>query len=264
MAVQEGTFQELPGHIRPNDLVLDVGGGIRPLSRANYVLDFLAWKDRSHVVPWLSEVWPTPFFSEHTWIRRDFCSREPWPFKDKQFDFVLCKGTLEDLRDPVWVCQEMMRVAKSGYVETPTRIIESLPGVERSRYCGYSHHHWLCEAVEGGIRFTFKHAQLHAYSRFHPTIAPLIGAGRRHHHPIEVLDVAGRLFSVVNRWFREVNPKYHTLGLYWTDSFVCYEHVLVDKGAVEADFMAFKTRCEALPDLWVPRRRRALGFREHS
>lgn len=263
MAVELGTFWDLPKHIRPTDLVLDVGGGIKPLSRADYVLDFLSWKDRYAVEPWLNEVWPTPYFSEQTWIQCDLCARAPWPFKDKQFDFVSCKGTLEDLRDPIGVCQEMMRVGKAGYFETPTRVIESLPGTERSRYCGYSHHHWLVEAVEGGVRFIYKHAQMHAYSRFHPSLGLAFGAGRPHHHPFESLDLVTRLFSVVNRWFRQINPKYHTLGVYWTDSFVCYEHVLVDKGAVEADFMAFKARCEALPDLWVPRGISGGGLPKH-
>ena len=59
---------------------------------------------------------------------------------------------------------------------------------------------------------------------------------------------------VVNRWFRTINLKYHTLGRYWTDSFVSYEHVLVDMDAVEADSMAFKHYCETLPDLWIPKR----------
>ncbi len=254
MAVQLGTFAELPEHIRPTDVVLDVGGGIRPLSRANYVLDFLAWDQRYAVEPWLTDVWPAPYYTKETWVQRDFCSREPWPFRDKQFDFVLCKGTLEDLRDPIWVCQEMMRVGKAGYLETPTRVLESLPGIERSRYCGHSHHHWMVEAVEGGVRFTFKHAQLHAYSRFHPTVGPRFAASGVHHNPLEILDLASRLAAIVNRWFRTLNPKYHTLGMYWTESFVCFEQVLVDKGAVEADFMAFKRYCEGLPDLWVSKR----------
>jgi len=251
MAVRIATFDELPKLIQPGHMVLDVGGGIKPLSRADYVLDFLSWEQRTGLDPWLRDVWPEPHFSKDTWVKWDICSRDPWPFKDKQFDFVLCKGTLEDLRDPVWVCREMIRVAKAGYLETPTRIIESMPGVERSRYCGYSHHHWLCEAVEGGIQFTFKHAQLHTYSRFHVTVGPSWGGGKGDHHALEILDGVSGLLTVMNRWFRRVNPKYETLGLHWTDSFVCRENVLVDKGDVEANFMAFKQRCEKIPDLWV-------------
>ena len=252
--VRVGTFNEIPSLIKPGDLVLDVGGGIKPLNRADYVLDFLSWEQRGHLEPWFTEFWPTPHFSKGTWVQWDLCSREPWPFKDKQFDFVLCKGTLEDLRDPVWVCQEMMRVGRHGYLETPSRIIESMPGIERSRYCGYSHHHWLCELTAEGIEFTFKHAQLHGYSRFHLNVGPDWNRSRRDHYWGEIFDSFHQLLAVINRWFREINPKYATIGLFWSDSFQCRENVLVDKGDVEANFMAFKERCRSLDDLWVWKR----------
>lgn len=251
MSVRIGTFEELPKLIQPGHMVLDVGGGIRPLNRANYVLDFLSWDQRTNLTPYFLDVWPEPHFSQATWVKWDICSRDPWPFKDKQFDFVLCKGTLEDVRDPIWVCREMMRVAKAGFLDVPTRVLESMPGVERTRYCGYSHHHWLCEAVEGGIQFTFKHTQLHAYSRFHVTVGPSWLSDRRDHHALEVLDGVYVLLSVINRWVRRINPKYEHLGLYWTDSFACRENVLVEKGDVEANFMAFKKHCEGISDLWI-------------
>ncbi len=252
--VRLGTFDELPTHIEPDNLVLDVGGGIKPLSRADYVIDFLSWEQRPEAVPWLGHVWPTPHFSKDRWVQWDICSRQPWPFKDKQFDFVVCKGTLEDLRDPVWVCQEMIRVGKSGYIETPSRIVESMPGVERSRYCGYSHHHWLCEITDGGIEFAFKHAQLHCYSRFHLTVGPEWNRSRRDHHWSEAFEFLQRLVAIVHGWFRQINPKYVTAGLFWENQFECRERVVVDKGEVEADLMAFKERCRSLGDLWVWKR----------
>lgn len=249
--VRPAKFEELPALIKEGDIVLDVGGGIRPLSRANYVLDFLSWPERHAVQPWLSEVWPKPHFSAETWIQWDVCGRKPWPFRDKQFDFVTCKGTLEDLRDPVWVCEEMMRVGKAGYIETPNRVVESMLGVERSRYCGYSHHHWMCELTETGMEFTFKHAQMHAYSRFHIAAGPDFGRPARDHHSGEALDVVERLAVTITRWFYEVNPKYMTVGFHWTNGFSSREKVLVDKGEVEADLMQFKKRCQSIPDLWI-------------
>jgi methyltransferase family protein len=252
--VRPAQFEELPSLIKPTDVVLDVGGGIRPLSRADYVLDFLSWSERYTVQPWLNNVWPREHFSKDTWIQWDVCSRHPWPFRDKQFDFVTCKGTLEDLRDPVWVCEEMMRVSKSGYIETPSRVIESMLGTERTRYCGYSHHHWMCELTDKGIVFTFKHAQMHVYRRFHLSAGPEPSHSRRDHSPLEVFDVLERLATTVKRWFYRVNPKYSTIGLYWKNEFDCKEKVLVDKGEVEADLMRFKERCRLLDDLWVPKR----------
>jgi hypothetical protein len=254
MKIERGTFEQVPMHIKPDDLVLDVGGGLRPLNRADSVIDFLAWDQRAQADPYHKDIWPAPHFSRDTWVQWDLCSHEPWPFKDKQFDFVVCKQTLEDLRDPVWVCREMMRVAKRGYIETPSRVVETMPGIERSRYCGYSHHHWLCELTDGGIEFLFKHAQLHAYSRFHLTVGPTWNRMRRDHRWSEALDGLERMFTVINRWFKEFNPKYQAVGFFWTDSFECRERVLIDKGDVEADLMAFKEKCQDIPDLWVWKR----------
>ena len=49
---------------------------------------------------------------------------EPWPFADDFFDFAVCTFTLEDVRDPIRVCEEMSRVAKAGYVEVPSLLDE--------------------------------------------------------------------------------------------------------------------------------------------
>ncbi len=252
--VQIGRFEELPNRIRAEDIVLDVGGGCRPLSRADFVLDFLPWDNNQQAEPYFRELWPTPHFSKENWVQWDLCSHQAWPFKDKQFDFVVCKQTLEDLRDPVWVCQEMMRVGKGGFIEVPHRVIESIPGIERSRYCRYSHHHWMCEVTDAGIEFIFKHAQIHGYSRFHLSIGPSWNRGARDHHWSEFFDILEPVSLVINRWFRTVNPKYAAIGFFWKNSFHCRERVLIEKGDVEADLMGFKERCRKLNDIWVRKR----------
>lgn len=252
--VRLGRFEEVPDHIREQDLVLDVGGGESPLSRANYVLDIRPWSKLGTLNPALRNRWPEPYFSKDTWICSDMCAREPWPFEDKQFDFAVCKHTLEDVRDPIWVCQELTRVAKAGYVETPSRVIESMPGVERSRYCGYSHHRWLCDITEEGIEFLFKHAQLHAYPRFQVTPLSLGSTRTRRHSWRESLDPLVALGTVVHRWFREVNPKYAAAGFFWFGSFGFREKLTIDKAEVEEDLMAFKERCRELNDLWIWKR----------
>jgi hypothetical protein len=246
-----GTLEEVPGNIDKNDLVLDVGGGLRPLSRANYVLDCLPWNPKAQLTPKFRELWPTPLYSPETWVQRDLCDHADWPFSDKQFDFVFCSHTLEDVRDPVRVCEQIIRVGKRGYIEVPNRIVESLRGIERTRYCGYSHHHWLCDVTDSGIEFLYKHAQLHAYSRFHLTVGMGTSAGGASHRWTEAFDFAQPLFVSVNRWFRRVNPKYFTVGLFWTDSFSFKEKLFIDKGDVEADLMAFKDKCRDIPDLWI-------------
>jgi len=252
--VKLGNVNELPLYINEGDLVLDVGGGVKPLSRANYILDFLPWSECINRKFLLDEIWPKPHFSKSTWIQQDICSREKWPFEDKQFDFVICRHTLEDIRDPVWVCQEIMRVGKAGYIETPNRIYESLPGIERGRYCGYSHHHWLCEITNEGIEFLFKHAQMHSYCRFHLTVGPRLSGQSNKHSWFEILDHMQGIFFLVNKWFRKINPKYANSGMYWTNAFQCREKVLIEKADVEKDLMDFKAKCQEIEDLWIWKR----------
>ena len=253
--VTKGTIRELPGKIQDNDLVLDVGGGLSPLSRADFVLDFLPWEFEGKQEPKLREIWPQPYFSKETWIQHDICSRAKWPFEDKQFDFVFCSHTLEDIRDPIWVCQEIIRIGKAGYIETPSRIIESIRGIERSRYCGYYHHRWLCEISQDGIEFMFKPAQLHCYNRFHLTVGPSLARKTNRYSWVGLTDPISNIFNVINRWFREINPKYSTIGMFWMDSFNCREKVLIEKNDVEKDLMDFKSHSENIPDLWIWKRK---------
>ncbi|QOV90635.1 methyltransferase domain-containing protein [Humisphaera borealis] len=103
------------------------------------------------------------FFSSATWVQRDICARERWPFADKQFDFAVCSHTLEDLRDPLWVCSELIRVAKRGYLEVPSREWETCRGAEHPRLAGLSHHRWLIDIEGNRIRFLQKFHLIHSH-----------------------------------------------------------------------------------------------------
>jgi hypothetical protein len=84
------------------------------------------------------------------------CDREPWPFAGDRFDFAVCSHTLEDVRDPIWVCSELSRVARAGYVEVPSRLMEQAFGIQ-GPWAGYGHHHWLIEPLaDGTLEFVFK------------------------------------------------------------------------------------------------------------
>lgn len=144
---------ELLARLPDDALVLDVGGWAAPLSRADWVIDLMPYADRGL---YGSDPEPERFGAE-TWVQRDICATEPWPFADGRFDFVVCSHTLEDVRDPIRVCEEMARVGRAGYVEFPSRLVEQCWGVE-GPWVGYSHHRWLCEAdrAAGSLCFTFK------------------------------------------------------------------------------------------------------------
>jgi len=119
--------------------ILDVGGGALPHSAATEILDlfdhnfaqrFSYDRDRSRV-------------DGQKWTTFDVCSRQMWPYRDDEFDFSICAHTLEDLKDPLWVCNELARVSRAGYIEFPSRFQESINGLVRRGITGWPHHRWM-------------------------------------------------------------------------------------------------------------------------
>jgi hypothetical protein len=138
--------------IGPNDRVLDVGGWARCFNRADHVLDKFPYETRgaryADALGLNAQGGEVERFSAATWACRDLCAREPWPYPDGCFDFCTCSHTLEDLRDPLWVCSEMQRVARRGYIEVPSARFELTRGREPLVPVGLSHHLWVVELRE--------------------------------------------------------------------------------------------------------------------
>ncbi len=155
--------------IRPGDVVLDVGGWARCFNRANYVLDKFPYETRGRRYQEALDQGPqggeVEHFSKETWITRDLCGRAPWPFSDKSIDFCICSHTLEDLRDPFWVCSEMSRVARRGYIEVPSILFELTRGREPGVPVGLSHHFWMIEKRQEELIFSPKTHNLHGDRR---------------------------------------------------------------------------------------------------
>ena len=152
--------------IAESDVVLDIGGWGRPFNRANYVIDAEPYETRGYYGAARSaQGGDREFFSRETWIQRDICDHTPFPFADKEIDFVMCSQTLEDIRDPLWVCAEMIRVAKRGYVEVPARVVESCRGVEPGQV-GWTHHRWLVDIDGNHLNFLMKYHMIHSHWRF--------------------------------------------------------------------------------------------------
>lgn len=141
-------------------LVLDIGGASAPFKRANYLIDAVGYES----IYWGQAKGPGKImFNEKTFVKQDICSREPWLFRDKQFDFSICSHVLEDIRDPIWVCSEIIRVSKAGYIEIPSRLYETTFNLEAKNLAGASHHRWLVDLDNSGaLRFTFKYMQIHS------------------------------------------------------------------------------------------------------
>jgi SAM-dependent methyltransferase len=186
---------------KPDARVLDVGGWASPFNRANWVLDSEPYDTRGYygkvgLPP--SQGWGPEQFTRERWVQRDICAREPWPFEDKFFDLAVCSQTLEDVRDPLFVCSELLRVARAGYIETPSRVAETCRGWESRRIAGLSHHRWLVDISGNHVQFTMKYHIIH--EDFELSFPPA--------------------------YFRRLKPEDRIAALFWEGSFTFGESLL--------------------------------------
>jgi hypothetical protein len=132
----------LTSTIPANAKVLDVGPGTNPFERADMFVDWAKPGD----VP------------DHKFRGVDI-HRQRLPFEDKTFDFVYCRHVLEDLYNPFLICSEMSRVAKAGYIETPSPLSEVCRGIDGNSppWRGYLHHRFLVWNRRGVLCFLTKY-----------------------------------------------------------------------------------------------------------
>ncbi len=160
--ILESNVPRLSEECRPLARVLDVGGWHRPFRLATHVIDVMPYETRcgfDAIDPENAER-----ITADNWVVQDVCVT-PWPWPDKFFDFSVCSHLLEDVRDPVAVCRELVRVSKRGYIEVPSREREIFCKARLARWkialgripdIGFTHHRWFC-AIDGNeIRFERK------------------------------------------------------------------------------------------------------------
>ena len=111
-------------HIKKTDRVLEVGGGHRPHPRANVVVD--KFTDSN-----FHRSGDLKVLKNQTFLEAD---GENLPFKDKEFDYVICSHVLEHVENPEKFLAEQFRVAKRGYIETPSLIGEVLYARESHKW----------------------------------------------------------------------------------------------------------------------------------
>ncbi|MGI8864991.1 MAG: class I SAM-dependent methyltransferase [Solirubrobacteraceae bacterium] len=150
-----------------NARVLDVGGWAAPLNRADWVIDVMPYATRGALAR--NGVGPGPArFTADTWVQADICAHQRWPFEENFFDFAVCTFTLEDVRDPIRVCEEISRVAQAGYVEVPSVLDELTwrnPEISGGPWVGHAHHRWLCTLEQSSLVFLPKFHSLHTRPR---------------------------------------------------------------------------------------------------
>jgi len=102
--------------IRKKEKVLEVGSGHNPCFRSNVIVE--KFIDSNYHRSGNVKLYPHQSF-----VNAD---GENLPFKDKEFDYVICSQVLEHVDDPAKFIHEQCRVAKRGYIETPSLIGEFL------------------------------------------------------------------------------------------------------------------------------------------
>lgn len=110
--------------IQDSEMVLDAGCGGQPLPWAKVHID----KDLNDG----NDRDGKPVPRQMNIIQADICSM---PFADKIFDWALCIHVLEHVASPEKACEELMRVARRGFIETPWKGSEI--------FAGYPSHRWL-------------------------------------------------------------------------------------------------------------------------
>ena len=213
----EPNVRRVLGSLSSSDVVLDIGGWACPFNRANFVLDAAPFETRGFYRTFgapPSQGGDVEHFTPDTWIVRDICDREPFPFRDKEIDFVICSHTLEDIRDPLWVCSEMIRIAKAGYIEVPSRAAESSRGWEHPRMAGLSHHRWLIDIEGESIRFFQKLHTIHTHWKY----------------------------SLPASYLRKLPESRRVQWLFWTDSFRFREEIINGPAAQAAELEGFVQR----------------------
>ncbi len=216
--------------------ILDVGGAAAPCARADYIMDYVPFEKMSK-----NQVWGGDQIkcTKDTYIVHDICDRQPFPFPDKFFDFVVCSHVLEDIRDPIWVCSEISRVGKAGYIETPSRLYETSYGIEAKDSAGAVHHRWILDLDGSKLRFTMKYSWVHL-----PWLAG--------HTPPQGED---RFLKVLWDGDFEFFENYQHGGIDVLD-------YLTGKKNSKEDFMRFQARLRGYPSwLYMLYRRYALKFK---
>ncbi len=205
---------EVLSRIGPGDRVLDVGGWACPFNRADWIIDSGPYETRGHYgligLP-ASQGGDREHFTRETWVQRDICDHEPWPFPDKFFDFSICSHTLEDVRDPLTVCAELIRVSKRGYIETPSRLAETCRGWEHDRIAGLNHHRWLVDYAPGRLNFAMKWHMIHT----------------------------DRSFTLPPRLYYDLSPVERVSWMFWEDRFEFGETVFHSRPEKAEFFRAF-------------------------
>lgn len=112
-------FPERIKGIKEGDRVLEVGPGGSPYFRSDVLLE----KDFNEKELFEQRGKAPLLITDKKMV---VYSGDKFPFKDKEFDYVICSHVLEHVDDVDLFLKELSRVAKAGYLEFPTVYYEYL------------------------------------------------------------------------------------------------------------------------------------------
>ena len=203
--ILRSNLPRLRDHCRSATSVLDVGGWHNPFNLATHVLDIMPYETRRREDALDPE--DAERFTRETWQIHDACEGN-WPWPDNFFDFSVCSHTLEDIRDPIVVAKELVRVSRSGYVEVPSRAREIFVKDRFARLkmlfgkmpeIGFPHHRWFCELNDGELHFFHKGQE--------------VGIDRNS-------------YMTRGELGRKMTEAESGIGIFWTDSFTAREIII--------------------------------------
>jgi len=126
----------------PNYKVIDIGGSANP------------WCDK--FVDTYVDIMNS---SDRRVIQGDINEMSLWnKLTGEGWDFCICTHTLEDIRDPKFVIENIKKIAKSGFVSVPNKHTE-ISNIESSEYLGFCHHRWIFQITSSKM--------IRAISKFH-------------------------------------------------------------------------------------------------
>ena len=126
-------------HLPENGIVLDLGSGHNPVPEADILADFFP-EDTIHRAGTMVENKPLIV-----------CSADRIPLLNKKIDFVICSHIIEHVDSPIRAGEELGRIAKAGYIETPAYGKDIIVGTGNM-------HNWQVVEFEGTMHF-FEYSQ---------------------------------------------------------------------------------------------------------
>src|SRR5690242_17006909 len=138
--------------IAKTNRVLEVGGGHNPHPRSNVIVD--KFTDTNY-----HRSGDIKVLKHQEFLAAD---GENLPFKDKEFDYVICCHVIEHVENPARFLSEQFRVAKRGYMETPSILGEYLAPRESHKWISneFNDKFYLVDKKKIGFSFGYDLAEL--------------------------------------------------------------------------------------------------------